>query len=401
MQRDRLVDTLRGIALFGILVVNIQSFGSGLSGPPIGLLDDGSSYADHLTVIFTAMLFEYKFYPIFSFCFGYGFAVQTRRWRVLRAPVHQRFTRRMNAMLAMGVVHGIFIWFGDILSRYAITGYILRNHAGKGPRHLRTATYFWFKVMAGVTILTVLPLAFVDLMADPASVTEQQALRNERTQSIEAYTIAGYADATSQRIKDYALITAGFVVLIPQLMFLFLLGALAEQLGLLRHPGRYRQFWRRMLWIGLSWGIPVNLAYAGLQWQYAMNPWQQNYSALGALLGTAAPLICLSYVAALALGYGTHTGNRIQRIFEPAGRYALTLYVGESLLMTVLLGGVGMGLGATASPAQFFLFAIAIYLTLLLTAHLMLRNGLSGPLETIWRRYTYADTKTNRANIPD
>lgn len=400
MQRDRLIDTLRGIALFGILVVNIQSFGSGLSGPPIGILDGGSSLADHLTVILTAMLFEYKFYPIFSFCFGYGFAAQTRRWRVSRAPVHRRFTRRMNAMFAMGIFHGIFIWFGDILSRYAIVGYILRNHAGKGPRHLRAAACFWFKVTVAVTLLTVLPLAFADLVAAPVSLAEEQTLRNQRAQSMEAYTIAGYVDATSQRIKDYALITAGFVVLIPQLMFLFLLGALAEQLGLLRQLGRYRQFWRRMLWIGLAWGIPINLAYAVLQWQYAMNPWQQTYSALGALLGTVAPLICLSYVAALALRVGMHDGDRVQRIFEPAGRYALTLYIGESLLMMLLLGGVGMGLGATASPAQFFLFAIAIYLALLLTAHLMQGSGWSGPLETIWRRYTYADGATNRANTP-
>lgn len=79
MPRDPLIDALRGFALFGILAVNIQGYVTGLSAPSLGILSSQSTRADHHTVLLTAFLFEFKFYPIFSFCFGYGFAVQTRR----------------------------------------------------------------------------------------------------------------------------------------------------------------------------------------------------------------------------------------------------------------------------------------------------------------------------------
>ena len=77
MQRDPLVDALRGLALFGILAVNIQCFVTGLDVPSLGILDSRSSFADHCVILLTALLLEFKFYPLFCFCFGYGFAMQT------------------------------------------------------------------------------------------------------------------------------------------------------------------------------------------------------------------------------------------------------------------------------------------------------------------------------------
>ena len=79
MTRDDLIDALRGFALFGILAVNIQSFVWGLGSATLGVLYESSSVADELTVFFTALFFEYKFYPIFCFCFNYGFAMQAQR----------------------------------------------------------------------------------------------------------------------------------------------------------------------------------------------------------------------------------------------------------------------------------------------------------------------------------
>ena len=97
--RAPLIDALRGFALFGILVVNIQSVVWGLSGPSLGTLAADSALTDVASVFFTALLAEYKFYPLFCFCFGYGFAVLARRWRARGEDMRVRFSRRLNFML--------------------------------------------------------------------------------------------------------------------------------------------------------------------------------------------------------------------------------------------------------------------------------------------------------------
>ncbi|MEO8137539.1 MAG: DUF418 domain-containing protein, partial [Betaproteobacteria bacterium] len=347
MVRDELIDALRGFALFGILAVNIQCFTAGLGAPSLGILDAQSTLADHLTVLLTAFLLEFKFYPIFSFCFGYGFAVQTRRWAARGAPPGARFTRRIDALLFMGILHGVLLWFGDILTRYAIAGYVLRRYAGHGPRRLLAATRFWAIVtVALMTVGAVLTAA--ESMADrpgdaPARI---QAQKEEGARVIAVYTQGSYLAASMQRASDFAVVTTGFLLLIPQIMVIFLLGALAAHLGLLRHPERHRRFWTRMMRLGLWIGIPVNLVHAWQQWQASQHPWDTSQSVVSMLAGDLAPTLSLVLVATFALYGASRPGKQLVRMLAPAGRLALTLYVAQSLAMALLLNGFALGLGA-------------------------------------------------------
>jgi uncharacterized protein len=125
-ERENIIDALRGFALFGILIVNIQSFAWGVGAPTMGMLWEDATWLDEATIWLTAFIFEYKIYPLFCFCFGYGFAVMAKRWRYagLNAiQVKARFNRRLNFMLVLGLFHGIVIWFGDILARYALAAH--------------------------------------------------------------------------------------------------------------------------------------------------------------------------------------------------------------------------------------------------------------------------------------
>ena len=392
MPRDELIDALRGFALFGILAVNIQCFVTGLSAPSLGILDAQSTLADHLTILLTALLLEFKFYPLFSFCFGYGFAVQTRRWAAHGAPVRPRFLRRMNAMLFIGILHGGLLWFGDILTRYAIAGYFLRRYAGGGPRRLLEGLKFWFIVAVVFSIVTgamTITGASTDMPADlPA---RKQALAEEGARVLAAYTQGGYLGATVQRVNDFAIVTAGFITVLPQIMVIFLLGALAAQLGRVRHPARFRLFWQRVMWIGIGVGVPVNIVYAWQQWQASQAPWTTPNPMTSMVTGELAPILSLAFIAAFALYGGSGVGRWMVRLVAPAGRVALTLYVLQSVAMAFLLNGFGLGLGATTGPAGLLGIAIAIYVVLLAASHVMQRYAIPGPLETWWRRYTYSN----------
>ena len=333
-------------------------------------------------------LFEYKFYPVFCICFGYGFAVQTRRWAASGANVDARFTRRMNFMFLMGVLHGVLLWFGDILARYAIAGYLLRRHLSKGPRALLKAIKFWLiaAVVSGVAFAWVAGAA-AGGGADAGQQRESAQIDGERT--FETYTESGYVDATIQRARDFLAVTALYVFALPQLMPFFLLGALAAQLQWLRYPSRYRPFWQRVFWLALLIGLPVNIAFAVTQVSVAANPWIPA-SMPEALLATFAPLLALAYVAAFALLRASVPGKALIRLFAPAGRVALTLYIGQSVAMTLLLNGFGLGLGATFGQLELFLTAVLIFGCMLVLAHLMQRFAIPAPLELLWRRYTNA-----------
>ena len=388
MAREDLIDALRGLALFGILAVNIQSFVWGIGAPSMGVFSESSGLADKLTVFFTALLLEYKFYPIFCFCFGYGFAMQTRRWAVLGVDVRERFTRRMNFMLFMGVLHGVFLWFGDILARYALAGLILRRHVRKGPRALLTAIIFWLAitVVAGIGLSLV---SGIDPESFSAAAGQSEQAQRDGEHVFEIYTEAGYMDATIQRAEDFFTVTLMYVFVLPQVMLLFLLGALAAQLKLLRYPSRFRAFWRRVFWFGVVVGLPINIAFAWTQVSASSDAWTQP-SVWQAVLSLFAPLLAAAYVAAFALAYDTSLGTALRRCLVPAGRVALTLYVLQSLLMMMLLNGFGLGLGATLGQFELFVIAVAVYACLLAVAHVMQRFAIPAPLEKIWRRYTYA-----------
>ncbi len=393
--RDDLIDALRGFALFGILAVNIQCFVTGLAAPSLGILDAHSSRADHVAVWLTAFLLEFKFYPIFSFCFGYGFAVQMKRWKVAGVPLKQRFGRRMNAMLFMGLAHGTLLWFGDILTRYAITGYLLRRYADCGPRKLLVAAKFWLAIAVGLMTLFAMLTELggsSETAAELATITRM--MRDDAAQVIAAYTQSSYVDATIQRMSDYKSVTLNFVAVIPHFMTIFLFGALAAQLGLLRHPERHRTLWKKMWWFGIGVGVPVNLIHAWYQYQASLNPWSPPSTVLALVAGELAPIMAMAIVAAFARYGGLSGWRQIVGLLAPAGRIALTLYVCQSIAMAILLNGFAFGLGATLRPAALFSVAIAIYVVLIALSHAMRYFDIPGPLETVWRRYTYAQVET-------
>ena len=392
MQRDELIDALRGFALFGILAVNIQCFVGGLNAPSLGVLDAQSSVADHVTVFLTALLLEFKFYPIFSFCFGYGFAVQTRRWMAHGDAAGPRFLRRMNAMLLLGILHGTLLWFGDILTRYAATGYLLKRYAGAGPKSLLKAVRLWLAVAIVIQAFLTLSIIAGSGSEEPAGLNEtaQQTSRSAAS-ALQAYAQGNYLDATIQRVSDYVTVSLYFVVLVPQFMVLFLLGALAAQLGLLRRPARHRLLWRKLFGYGLVLGLPLNALYAWLQWQASQHPWAPSaHPMLAMITGELAPILSIVFVAAFALHGHTRAGKNVVRLLAPAGRVALTMYISESLLMALWLNGFGFGAGIGARPAELLLGAAGIYAMLIAASHAMHRYRVAGPLEVLWRRYTYA-----------
>jgi uncharacterized protein len=141
--RSRQIDAVRGVAVFGILLVNIWSFVWGIGDLRYGVMPE-PSIADRAAVLMVAFLTEQKCYPIFAFLFGAGFALQTRALRK-RLPdwrsVRRAYRGRLKWLLGWGLLHGLLIWAGDILTVYGLTGFLLLWMAGARLSRIRIALW--------------------------------------------------------------------------------------------------------------------------------------------------------------------------------------------------------------------------------------------------------------------
>jgi uncharacterized protein len=389
--RSARIDVLRGIAVFGILLVNVWSFVWGFESLRYGALPPNASVFDILSVAFVAFFAEQKFYPIFAFLFGAGFVIYTRslkrrlgRW----SDVNMIYRRRLLWLLACGIVHGTLIWFGDILTVYSLSGFlILSGTAGARLKTIRIHLWVWLALFTA-SVLVMLALAMP--MIGVGDLTEQgQAALDSVLASHAVYTEGNFLQIELQRLVDYASITMQSLFILPHIGVLFLLGVLSVRLRWLTQPWRHVVLWRRVRIIGFAIGIPFNLIWAALVLAEAidpLNPPMASYFA-AALLPIGGTSLGAAYVAMVMLA-GEQSMTGLQTWLAPVGKMALTNYLTQSLLCAILLQGWGFAFGAKLSPVGWLAIALSIMVVQVFFCRYWLASHAQGPVETLYRRYT-------------
>ena len=150
-----LIDIVRGLALFGILAANMRAF----AGPAAVYSDPSilwNAMPDRIVQAFIDTFVQGKFVTIFAFLFGVGFAVQLERAEKKGVQLGRVYVRRLGILVAFGMVHGLMIWFGDILLPYALIGFLLLFF-----RHRRDTTLVSWAIVGQLVPLVMLTLAFV------------------------------------------------------------------------------------------------------------------------------------------------------------------------------------------------------------------------------------------------
>lgn len=389
--RIEVVDGLRAFALVGILQVNIQSFVWG-AGDPLGFFLAEPSLLDTVVYLLVATFVLSKFLSIFAFLFGLGFALQ---WRSLRRRMNPdsadaAYRRRLRFLLALGVAHGALLYYGDILTFYALAGFLLLLYARTRPAALVASARRWWLGFVALTatsalVFEALRQAF-PLEDDPALVPDWALER------FAVYTQAGYFEQLGPRIADYWSVLGYSVLLgMPQIIGLFLLGALAGRLGWLARPHRHRRVWRAALWIGFA-ALPFAAAGAWLNYA-AVRDAPGDPPAIGWALVNLGSLTACLYVAAFVLLQRRPAMRRLIAWLAPAGRMPLTNYVAQSVLMGLLLSGWGLGLGAALGRVELALLALVIVVVQIVASRAWIARFRQGPLEALWRAATYRKQK--------
>lgn len=371
------IDALRGCAVFGILLVNVWGFVYGYASLRYGVGDAATSGLDRAAVFIVAAFAEQKFYPIFAFLFGAGFALSARRAGL--AQFRAGYPRRLQWLLAVGLLHGTLIWLGDILTAYAIAGYWLLGKAGRRPRQLLASLRRVVIVNLVLMVVIVASHAWMPPMGE--RMAESRAM-------FAIYTGGAWEEIALARLADFGLNMLNLFFFLPWVALFFLLGVLAVRLGPLVRPARHARLWRRLLGWSLGLALPLNLWWGYVAMRVMAEPLQAPAGAEAAalLVNVAGPALACAYVAAFMLA-GQGTLARLVRWLAPAGRMALTLYLSQSVLLMLLLQGFALGLGARLPRAGLIGVCLGIMALQIVFSRWWMSRHRQGPLEAVWRAY--------------
>jgi uncharacterized protein len=370
------IDALRGFALFGILVVNMAAFHSGIAGMNLGGGLGASGWRNSAADAVIAWLFAGKFILIFSFVFGWGIYTQATRGEGFRA----RYLRRLLGLILLGAIHATFFFMGDILVMYALLGFLmLRPIRRDWPvRKLVRSAAILFAVQAAI-LLGLAALSFGGPHDDPW--WTEYARR-----SAEAYRTGDFWSVVPQRLADFAFGLVGTLALLGWgLLAMFRLGLAAAKTFAHGGAEAARPLARRILLPALILGLAGNAVCAALTTSFP-EPWVSAATMVQYALFT--PTLALGYLAAATLILTSPTGGRFLSVLGAAGRMSLSVYIGESVIMSLLFHGYGLGLSNSIGSAGGVLLCIAVYAALLGFSHLWLRVFRIGPLEWVLRSIT-------------
>lgn len=383
------VDAVRGFAVCGILIMNIVAFAM-----PGGAYDNptvygGASGADLVAWGAAFALADGKMRGLFTLLFGVSLAIVADSAAARGANPAIAHYRRMGWLLVIGMLHGLLIWYGDILVEYALTGAILFI-----AWRWRPVTLFY---VAGVFFLGDLivhsdawrsAVALRDAVASPAaSAADQRAWqamlvpdRGEVARQLAGYR-GGLVAVFLQRLEDLSVLLEG------------LPGYLIESLGTaafgiaLYRVGYFTQWparWHRLLIMaGLGLALPLMVVTAATVAAQDFDPVAR--AAASAIATLLRPAIMQGYASAIILAVSGGRSLWLIDRLAAAGRMALSNYLATSLVMTTIFYGHGLGWFGQLSRAELWPLVLMMWTAMLGWSKPWLQRFRYGPAEWLWR----------------
>jgi len=303
------------------------------------------------------------------------------------------FKHRLFWLLVIGVLHAYLLWAGDILSIYAVMGFLLILFRRKTNRSLLK----WAFALMVVPILTYL-LLYVLFVAfvPPAAVAKLDAGRIDFwRESLKKASQGSYLQIVTDFNLNY--IVARYASLIfemrlPKVLAMFLLGFYAYRRGVFQDLSGHQPFIHRFLIYGLVFGLVANFAFAALAGKEAVLP-PSPAGIVGVITyAFGVPALALGFIALVATlwqRWQTAVWRRLLTFLAPVGRMALTNYLLQTVICVLIFYGYGFGRFGTVGATGATLIALAIFLFQILLSSLWLKYFIYGPMEWIWRQLTY------------
>jgi len=396
------LDVLRGVAVLGILYMNIQSYS--MAEPAYG---NPTAYGDLTGANFVIWLaghlfFRGKFIAIFSMLYGAGIVLLWERLRAGRRPARRIHFMRSIALLAFGLAHAYLLWYGDILVHYAVAGMLIYPLRRLPVRWLVALGLVFLSVEIGIHLYRHRDWRPPEGLED----AYPRWFQEYESRDIRAEQRVFRGDWTQQwsRRADYSMRmhTWGFVFMTFWWTGGFML------LGMALYKSGFFAAWLDPRWY-LAWmlaaisiGLPITAYEVWHNFELGWySPFVENFGSLGVDVGSIVMSIGIAAAVMLWCQMRLISGRvtpRTDRAFfglslydrlAATGRMAFTNYLTQTLICTTIFYGHGLGLfGYVERTGQFFI-VVCIWILQLVWSPMWLRAFRFGPFEWLWRSLTY------------
>ena len=408
--RVQSIDTLRGIALLGILLMNIIAFANPFAAYYLPSIDRADTGLNLAVFMFMDIFVEGSMRTIFSILFGAGLLIFINKPNVEPRTIKSLFYRRSLLLVAFGLFNSyILLWLGDILYTYGMTGLVLywfrdlsaRKLAGISAgiilllSLLHTASYMYSaelgkaaRVIEALPAGTTLTSEQEEVLRDWGDFLNQQYVGVKLAEQQLRLMQSGYIDNFRGIIPiNFLLQTTGFIATtFWDALAMMLLGMALFKWGLL-DCSRTAGVYGAMALAGLSIGLPINtwetLAFVNSGFHFEWAALNRPTYDLGRLS------LALGYIGLIMLICKSGVLKKMQRLLSKVGQMALTNYLSHSLICNFIFMGWGLGLAGTLHRIEIYYLVLGIWIFQIIASSLWLTYFRFGPAEWVWRSLTY------------
>jgi uncharacterized protein len=420
---------IRGVALLGILMMNIPGFG--IDGISFNTILGGShKNADFKTFVVIETFFSGTMRGLFSMLFGAGMILFTMNKKEIPGgvTVAEYYYRRLLWLVLFGVLNAyVLLWPGDILFYYGLCGMILFPFRKMRPKWLLVLGLFCFgigilKTMLWYPEISKTRATYLEAVAaekDNKKLTDKQ--REAKTQWLEIEK--SQKPDTARSNKHIRTMHSGygtiFTEFIPEnsgnetwgmyhglwdMLSMMLIGMALFGWGFFSNRVTGSTYWLGLI-IGYGIGIPIGLAivfngYIG--WFNDLGVYIDRYRVPHWVLGDVRRFfLCIGHASLIMLIYRSRIVPWLMKALASVGQMAFTNYLSQSIICTLIFYGYGFGVYNNLRYYQLYYVVAAIWLFQLIFSTIWLRYYRFGPFEWLWRSLTYWKKQPMRLNNGD
>ena len=389
------LDVIRGLALLGVLIMNVQFWfrAPGASyqltpHPWPGFWNVGTDRV-------LAVLLEAKAMSTFAMLFAVGLAIQMERAEARGLAYRNIALRRLGALFLFGVLHVLLVWEGDILHNYALAGFLCLPFL---KRSLRTIK-IWLRILAGAATVGALVMSVKLILERGMQPATGEALAKFQAIVQEALVKRGHGTWLQEagfRLHSWVrqFWPGAEIGQAPYYLTLFLLGLAVWKSGVLRDPAshlpRIQRFFSWAFPLALLLGLIALLQTDGVVFLNAhWRVWRFSIPVVLLAAAFGPPFGALAWGSGILLLLQKPSWRRRLGPFAWAGRMALSNYLMQSLVMSFLFNGWGLGFYNRLGPLAGLGVSLACFGLQALLSHWWLAHFQFGPMEWLWRSITY------------
>jgi len=380
-ERIEMVDALRGFALAGVCLANLAIFSFYLylsneqkADLPFPLVNSIISYIIYFFV-------DWKFWTLFSLMFGFGASMFISRANERQKKGSALYARRMSILLILGLIHGIFLWNGDILVDYALAGFVLLIFSNKKEVSL---------VVWGILLATFLSLA-VKILQFKFQPNILELFDKLDTLTMDAYSSYSYCKLFKANLINLKIFR--LYVWFPLIAALgrFMIGYWIGQTGKIYHIEDHADFFRKTIRICAWIGFPIMLIATATQvlLDFEVLPPKSDWKLVNYVMLIGSLAVGIFYAIKFALLYQNNKWKKRLSVFKELGRMALTNYLMQTVVNIIIFNGIGFGLAGKIGPSIYILWFIVLITLQIFFSKWWLSKYNFGPVEWLWRSLTY------------